>query len=401
MRKEITIVTENYVSGGLDTFLIDLINGLSRKYNVVLFCNKTHPGLRNIKKNISGTIKIEEYCFFTNSLTYRGSLSDSRFNRRAIKSGLSIVRRIVAYPFMLYTFLYWINIFRNSSSDELVIANGGHPGGQICRLVSAAWYVSKSKKAIYNVHNLREKLPFYRVPIEFFLDVLLVKTVKNIITVSRATKESLDSSPAFRMLRAPTSVIYNGSRTPRDYQSSSNIGKHITVLATYEERKGHIDLLKAIKLLKDRGKRVNVKCYGHIHREYYSYLLSQIDKMNLKDLIELNDFDNNIDLIFSTTQALVIPSKSFESFGLVAVEAFLRNVPVVAYKSGGLIEVVNTEVGLLVENGDIDSLSIAIEKIVFDKTLRERLSSKTYEYAIQNFSVDRMVDDYLIAIGER
>jgi glycosyltransferase involved in cell wall biosynthesis len=59
--------------------------------------------------------------------------------------------------------------------------------------------------------------------------------------------------------------------------------------------------------------------------------------------------------------ALVAPSRWAEPFGLVAVEAIVRGVPVVASAHGGLADSVEDGVsGLLVPNGNVDALARAL-----------------------------------------
>jgi colanic acid/amylovoran biosynthesis glycosyltransferase len=56
-----------------------------------------------------------------------------------------------------------------------------------------------------------------------------------------------------------------------------------------------------------------------------------------------------------------------EAFGLVAAEAQAAGTPVVAYDSGGLGEAVSAGVGgLLVPEGDIRTLSVAIAHLLGD-----------------------------------
>ena len=62
--------------------------------------------------------------------------------------------------------------------------------------------------------------------------------------------------------------------------------------------------------------------------------------------------------------ALVAPSIWAEPYGLVAAEAILRGVPVVASLAGGFAETVQDRVsGLLVPNGDIGQLASALEDV--------------------------------------
>ena len=62
--------------------------------------------------------------------------------------------------------------------------------------------------------------------------------------------------------------------------------------------------------------------------------------------------------------ALVAPVRWAEPFGLVAPEAIVRGVPVIASRTGGFGETVEEEVsGLLVRNGDEDALLAALERV--------------------------------------
>ena len=72
-------------------------------------------------------------------------------------------------------------------------------------------------------------------------------------------------------------------------------------------------------------------------------------------------------------RALVLPSES-EGLPRVVVEAFLRGRPVVATRAGGTPEIVEHEVnGLLVERGDTAALAAALERVLADRGLAQRL----------------------------
>jgi len=77
-------------------------------------------------------------------------------------------------------------------------------------------------------------------------------------------------------------------------------------------------------------------------------------------------------------RALVLPSAS-EGLPRIAVEAFLRGRPVVATRAGGTPEIVEHEVtGLLVERGDSAALADALERILRDRELAQRLGDAAH-----------------------
>ena len=71
--------------------------------------------------------------------------------------------------------------------------------------------------------------------------------------------------------------------------------------------------------------------------------------------------------------ALAVPSTE-EGLGLVAVEAMFCETPVVAFRSGGITDVVRDgETGLLAPADDVDALAAALDRVATDATLARRL----------------------------
>ena len=74
-------------------------------------------------------------------------------------------------------------------------------------------------------------------------------------------------------------------------------------------------------------------------------------------------------------RALLLPSAS-EGLPRVAIESFLRGRAVVGSRAGGIPDIVEDDVnGLLVPPGDADALAAAIQRIVTDSALAERLGA--------------------------
>ncbi|MEX2645737.1 MAG: glycosyltransferase family 4 protein [Gaiellaceae bacterium] len=76
--------------------------------------------------------------------------------------------------------------------------------------------------------------------------------------------------------------------------------------------------------------------------------------------------------------ALVLPSRS-EGLGRVIIEAFARGRGVVASDVGGIPDLVRDEVeGLLVDPTDLDGIAAALERVLTDRELAERLGAAAH-----------------------
>ncbi len=81
-------------------------------------------------------------------------------------------------------------------------------------------------------------------------------------------------------------------------------------------------------------------------------------------------------LFYAAAEATVMPS-SYESFGMVALEAMACGSPVVASRVGGLTTTVKDgATGLLVPEGDAAALGAALRRLLGDPDLRERLGAR-------------------------
>jgi len=84
-----------------------------------------------------------------------------------------------------------------------------------------------------------------------------------------------------------------------------------------------------------------------------------------------------------------------ESFGLVPLEAMSCGVPVVAYRVGGLPEVVEDGVsGSLLEVGDVEGAVQSSLAILRSRRRWEAFSRRGQEIARKRFSIGRVVPRY-------
>ncbi|MFN2334843.1 MAG: glycosyltransferase family 4 protein [Wenzhouxiangellaceae bacterium] len=156
--------------------------------------------------------------------------------------------------------------------------------------------------------------------------------------------------------------------------------------------KGHADLLDAILLLRNRGRCLNVVLAGG--GPLRAVLERRIDEAGLRDSVRITGSIAHAELVTEMARAdiVVVPSR-FEGFGLTALEALALARPVVASRAGGLPEVVEHErSGLLFEPGDASGLADAIERLLDNPALAEKLGRVGRDRVVLCFEAERAVE---------
>jgi glycosyltransferase involved in cell wall biosynthesis len=98
--------------------------------------------------------------------------------------------------------------------------------------------------------------------------------------------------------------------------------------------------------------------------------------------------------LYQRAAAVAIPSLD-EGLGLVAVEAQLCGTPVVAFASGGIVDLITDgKSGLLVPPGDEAALAASLDRVVTDLDLNKALSSEGRISALMKFSPDTVGAEY-------
>lgn len=99
---------------------------------------------------------------------------------------------------------------------------------------------------------------------------------------------------------------------------------------------------------------------------------------------------------FFDADIFVFPSLWDEGFGLPAVEAMAAGTPVVATRSGALVETIREgKTGFLVEKNHVFALATAILRLLENDDLRESMSKAARQWALENFTWDRTADSML------
>jgi len=186
------------------------------------------------------------------------------------------------------------------------------------------------------------------------------------------------------------SVDLEKVKTIKDQFKNSIIIGTATALT---EQKNIPNLIKAAEIVIKERKNIVFLVAGEGHLKVK--LQELVKEKGIADRFRFIGFKKDIENYIKAFDLFVLPS-DYEGLSGAVLNAMLLKVPVVSTDAGGLSEVVfDRETGLLVERNRPEDLAEAIETVLDDRGLREKIIENAYKLVKENFSVDKMVEKYV------
>jgi glycosyltransferase involved in cell wall biosynthesis len=165
---------------------------------------------------------------------------------------------------------------------------------------------------------------------------------------------------------------------------------HLGCIARLSKEKG-VDVL--INAMADTPKDVHLEVIGTGREE--SSLKSLTRSLHLDDRVTFTQRIPNISDAYGRFDALVLPSREHDPFGLVAAEAMLVGLPVIVTDACGIAGYLEDGKDAMVVKADsVSALSKAIQKLWAMSTQRTDLAAEGRKTAAKKFSVKTMVERY-------
>ncbi len=248
------------------------------------------------------------------------------------------------------------------------------------------------KKRIVTVHRLGAlgRLRFFNYA---------YRKADRIIVHSNDMKKAMLS---FNVPASKISLVPHGASLP---PLMHGLREEITLFGAPAEGKGFLTILKALKLLKDRGREVHLHIYGIYSEGEKGKAVNEAFRVGVADLLVWGgrlseaDFDRKMqESIFTLAPYSVATSGSS-----VVTRAMGNATPIIASTLGGLPEYLGGA-GLLIPPDDPEALVSAMTKLLDDPSLREKLSGEARKRA-ETFSwssvAEKTLDIYYQCMRER
>lgn len=395
---------QNTKKGGVDTFLINLINNWPQNKTIFkIYVNKTHPGIINLKKKLKKKHHIIKYDFL---------LSQDLDNNNSLIFKSLLLKKIVRL-YLLAKTLFFKNDFIEKMISSInknsifFIINGGYQGGEGCIKANLTWTRhNPSKKCFHVFHNNASKDKNFVHFIENYLrnkiDLILNNSKTQFITVSKSCANSMKNRK--NMKSKKIKIIYNGVEKTNSYgklklnlRKKFNLNKNskiILMLSVLESRKGFNFILKVCQYIFKLNNNIFLFIFGYGSAEEKNKVKNLINLYDLKGKVFLQDFSSQTNELYKQSNVTVIPSQFNESFGYTSIESFLYKTPVVSTNIGGLKEIINhNNNGYIINKKNYKKFGYYILKSINNKK-NIKLLNNAYKDAKKKYNSLKMSREY-------
>jgi glycosyltransferase involved in cell wall biosynthesis len=208
--------------------------------------------------------------------------------------------------------------------------------------------------------------------------------------------------------RPPVLVVHHGvdlQRFAPEHDAHPRTPPLVLSVGRLVEKKGFTDLLRALRRVKDRGVRFQVRLCGEgpLHDE----LVRLRDELGLHDDVELTgaqDSDEIVEALHDATAFALTPrvlaDGDRDGIPNVLVEAMACGLPVVTTTAGGISELVEHDVnGLVSEPGDLMDIADSRARVLTDARARARLGAAARQTVERGYDTDdsaRFLEELLV-----
>ncbi len=197
-------------------------------------------------------------------------------------------------------------------------------------------------------------------------------------------------------------VIYNGAAEMDCDRSASHAEPRIGVIGRIAPENGQLEFLAAARLLDEKSCPCKfVVCGAPLFGNPEAHRYFERVRQSAADLpVDLLGWRDDVGSVLADLDILVVPSPSRTATPRVILEAYSARVPVVAFASGGIPEIViNQKTGFLVEPPTAEALAAKLEALLQAPGELRNVADRAYETWKEKFTLERYRREVLAVIG--
>lgn len=176
----------------------------------------------------------------------------------------------------------------------------------------------------------------------------------------------------------PPSALKKGLSRTKTIQINRHLklpGRYLFYPAKFWPHKNHLNLIRALAILKQRGVEVNLVMTGSSHAEYSTFerTLSLIDELDLAEQVKFLGYlkERELATVYRQALALIMPTY-FGPTNIPILEAWQARIPVLCSNYNGSREQIGSA-GLLFDPDDPHEMANKIERLLSNPPLMAKL----------------------------
>jgi glycosyltransferase involved in cell wall biosynthesis len=167
----------------------------------------------------------------------------------------------------------------------------------------------------------------------------------------------------------------------------------VTFFGSPVKYKGFFNLLKALRILRDEGIKINLEVYGIYGKEEEQTAKKEVRRNNVEDQVQWYgslselEFDEKMQESIFTFAIYTVPVWASN----IITRAMMNGTPVIATPIGGSSEYLG-DTGMYVPPDDPSALAVVIRSLLENRILREDLGKMVRQRALQYLSWDAIAE---------
>ncbi len=231
-----------------------------------------------------------------------------------------------------------------------------------------------------------------------------VKSASKILTISEHSKD--DIIKEYGVSPSKIAVLHVGIKdevvskmTKEEFSKKYKVNSpYVLFVGTIQPRKNIKKLIEAFSKVADKNKDVNLIIVGKKGWMYEEILESDKEFGVENRVLFLHDVSNDeLPYFYKNAECFVLPSL-YEGFGLPVLEAMKYGCPVVTSNVSSLPEA-GGEAALYVNPNDASDIFEKIDKVLNDKSLREKMIKKGHDQ-VKKFSWEKAAKEVIEVFDE-
>jgi glycosyltransferase involved in cell wall biosynthesis len=217
-----------------------------------------------------------------------------------------------------------------------------------------------------------------------------------IIATSQFVARSLEKVAAPERIR----VIYNGVALDGGTARPKRVPRHVAILGRIAPEKGTLEFVRAARMAVRDLSNLRFTVCGAPMFSGHSYM-DQVRREAEGLPIDFPGWTDNVAGWLREVDLLVVPSNETDNIPRVILEAFAAQVPVIAFPSGGVPELVEDGVtGLLVKERTAESLARRICETIPTQGLTTTMATEARRRCEMLYTLPRFQSEVCDAVEE-